>query len=79
MRAIAHELLRARVKNVALRNHRLVDDRLARDQLRDMLLARILAILAQHGRETIAIVKSNQPRGVVARSESQFRRDAELR
>ena len=68
MRAIAHELLRARVENLALRNHRLIDDGLARNQIRDVIVARILAILAQHGREAIAIVKSNQPRGVIVKT-----------
>src|SRR5271168_3447029 len=62
--AVAHELLRAWKKNVALRNHRLVYDSLARDQFRDMLVARIFAILAQHGREAIAIVESDQPRRI---------------
>jgi len=33
-----------------------------------MPFAIILAILAQHGRETIAIIKSNQPGGVVVKT-----------
>src|SRR5208282_3416576 len=63
-RAVAHELRRAGVENFALSNLRLIDGGLARDQTRDALLARIFPILAQHGREAIVIVKSNQPRGV---------------
>src|ERR1019366_7628177 len=64
LRAFARELLGARVENLALRNHRLIDRGLARDQARDMFLACVLAILAQDRGETIVIVESNQPREV---------------
>src|ERR1019366_9383704 len=63
-RAFAHELLRARVENLAIRNHRLIDHGFARHQARDMFLARVHPILAQHRGETIVIVKSNQPREI---------------
>src|SRR5260370_20810958 len=46
----------------------MVHDRFARNQIRDMLIPRIFAILAQHRREAIAIVQSNQPRSVVIKT-----------
>src|ERR1017187_1812501 len=64
LRAFARELLGARVQNLAIRNHRLIDRGFLRDQARDMFLACVLAIRAQDRSETIVIVKSNQPREV---------------
>src|SRR6266478_5594676 len=61
-RTIAHKLLRARIKNVALGKHLLVNNALARSKFRNKPLVRVFLILPQHRRETIMIVKSNQPR-----------------
>src|ERR1700685_2640287 len=65
IRTIAHKLLRPGIEHVALGDSRLIDSSLARDQLRDMRLARILAILAQNGREAIVIIEPNQPCRVI--------------
>src|SRR5208282_3950410 len=69
LRAIARELLGARVENLAIRNHRLIDGGFARDQSRDVLRACVLAILAQDRGETVAIIESDQPREVFVTSD----------
>src|ERR1700682_1923043 len=61
-RAVANELLRARIENVALGKHLLVDHALARSKFRDKRLVRVFSMLTQNRRETIVIVESNQPR-----------------
>ena len=68
MRTIAHKFLSAGIQHISLCNHGLVHDRLARNQIRDMLLVRSVAILAQYRREAIAIVQSNQPRNVIIKT-----------
>src|SRR5258705_12232971 len=64
-RAITNKLLRARIQDLALGKHLLVNNALARSKFRDKRLVRMITMRCQYRGETIMIVESNQPRIVI--------------